>query len=211
MSWSMLPTSGTLAWLTSRTPRASRSRKSRMVNGSSRAQRRASRWASRPRPPCGGGLHVDLVHAFELRGRCRTVPAGGQGGARRPRNGAEDRPPRFSASRSMPLRTALHARSGPRGRQRAAPPGCRAAVRSAFDDLVEEDDLIIPLAYGHREVVYAGELTGQLGELVVVGGEEGPGAHLLVEVFDDGLARARPPKAVPRPTRPSPGSSRRRC
>ena len=61
-----------------------------------------------------------------------------------------------------------------------------ALVGGAGDDLMEEDDLVLPFFDGDVVVGDAGELVGQVGELVVVGGEEGAAADVLVEVFDDG-------------------------
>ena len=60
------------------------------------------------------------------------------------------------------------------------------AVGAALYDLVQEDDLVAPLAHGHALVADARVALGQVGELVVVGGEEGAGADLGVDVLDDG-------------------------
>ena len=48
-----------------------------------------------------------------------------------------------------------------------------AAVGAAFDDSVQEDDLVFPFADGDVEVSHGFEAVGQIGQFVVVGGEEG--------------------------------------
>ena len=47
-----------------------------------------------------------------------------------------------------------------------------AAIRPAWTDLVEEDDLVVPLAHRDVKVPHAGPLVGQPGQLVEVGGAE---------------------------------------
>ncbi len=47
-----------------------------------------------------------------------------------------------------------------------------AAVGAAFDDAVEEDDLVLPLAHGDVQVFHAGEAGREVGQLVVVRREE---------------------------------------
>ena len=59
------------------------------------------------------------------------------------------------------------------------------AIGAALDDLVQEDDLVAPLAHGDGQVEHAGQAFTQLGELVVVGGEQRARAGLTVEVLDD--------------------------
>lgn len=60
-----------------------------------------------------------------------------------------------------------------------------AFVGATGEDLVEEDDAVLPFTDGDIEVAEAGEPGGEFGEFVVVGGEEGAGADGVVEVFDD--------------------------
>ena len=43
-----------------------------------------------------------------------------------------------------------------------------AAIGAAFDDAVEEDDLVFPFADGDVEVADAFEALGQVGELVIM-------------------------------------------
>ena len=59
-------------------------------------------------------------------------------------------------------------------------------VGGAGEDLVEEDDLLVPLADGDVAVHDGFAGVGEVGELVVVGGEEGAAFHLVVEVLGDG-------------------------
>ena len=63
-----------------------------------------------------------------------------------------------------------------------------AFVGGAGDDAAEEDDGVALLADLNGVVFDAGEGGGEVGELVVVGGEKGTGLALgrVVEVFDDG-------------------------
>ena len=63
-----------------------------------------------------------------------------------------------------------------------------ALVGGAGDDAAEEDDGVALFADLDGVVFDAGEGGGEVGELVVVGGEEGAGFALggVVEVFDDG-------------------------
>ena len=67
-----------------------------------------------------------------------------------------------------------------------------APVRPAGEDLPQEDDLVPPGLHGDVEVGGAGELPFQLRELVVVGGEEGPGPQGLAvgAVFQHRLGKA---------------------
>jgi hypothetical protein len=46
-----------------------------------------------------------------------------------------------------------------------------ALVGGTRDDLVEEDDLVVPFFDGDVKVSHAGALFFEVGELVVVGGE----------------------------------------
>ena len=60
-----------------------------------------------------------------------------------------------------------------------------AFVGAAFDDLPEEDDLVVPLADGDVVVAQARHPRGEFGQLVVVRSEEGLRTDLVVEVLDD--------------------------
>jgi hypothetical protein len=61
-----------------------------------------------------------------------------------------------------------------------------AAVGAAFDDAVEEDDLVFPFADGDVEVFHAAETRGEVGQLVVVRGEERAAADVGGDVLGDG-------------------------
>ena len=63
-----------------------------------------------------------------------------------------------------------------------------ALVRRAGDDLVEEGHLAVLLGHGDVEVLDARERPGQIGELVVVGGEQRLGAErgVVVDVLGHG-------------------------
>src|SRR5687767_1835348 len=65
-----------------------------------------------------------------------------------------------------------------------------AFVGTAFDDLAQEDDLVVPLADSDVEVPDAGKPAGEFGEFVVMGGEKSFGPALVVEVFHDGPGEA---------------------
>ena len=67
-----------------------------------------------------------------------------------------------------------------------------ALVGRAGDDLVQEHDLVLPLLHGDVEVPHAGELLGQVGQLVVVRGEQRAAADRVVQVLDDAQASERP-------------------
>ena len=60
-----------------------------------------------------------------------------------------------------------------------------ALVGRAGDDLVEEHDLILPFLDGDVKVARHRELVVEIGQLVVVRGEERAAADLLVDVLDD--------------------------
>src|SRR5438093_11813453 len=47
-----------------------------------------------------------------------------------------------------------------------------AFVRAAFDDSVQEHDLVVPLANGHVEVFEARQAPGEFGQFVIVGGKK---------------------------------------
>ena len=59
-----------------------------------------------------------------------------------------------------------------------------ALVGRPGDDLVQEHDLVLPLAHGHVEVLHAGKRFLQVGQLVVVRGEQRAAADVLVQVLD---------------------------
>ena len=50
-------------------------------------------------------------------------------------------------------------------------------VGAPLDDAVQEDHLVLPLADRDVEVAHAGEALGQVGQLVVVGGEQRAATH----------------------------------
>ena len=54
------------------------------------------------------------------------------------------------------------------------------AVRSAVFEPPQEDDLVAHLPHEHVHVLHAGEQVAELGELVVVSGEDGLAAQVLV-------------------------------
>ena len=62
------------------------------------------------------------------------------------------------------------------------------ALGWAGDDAAEEDDIVVPLLHRHGVVAQARQVFFQLGQLLVVGGEEGarPVFGVGVEMFDDG-------------------------
>jgi len=61
-----------------------------------------------------------------------------------------------------------------------------ALVGAVFDDLAQEDELIVPLAHGDIEILQPRRARGEFGQLVVVRGERCLRADLVVQVFDDG-------------------------
>ena len=80
------------------------------------------------------------------------------------------------------------------------------AIRPSGTDLVEKDDLVVPLLHGHVEVAHAGQRLGERGQLVVVGGEQHLGSAAAVvellghrprdgEAVEGGGAAARPRRA----------------
>ena len=60
-----------------------------------------------------------------------------------------------------------------------------ALVCAAGEDFSQEDDLVVPLADGDIEILHAAAGALEVGEFVVVGGEEGAAADFVVEVFGD--------------------------
>src|ERR1044071_2662877 len=64
-------------------------------------------------------------------------------------------------------------------------------VGAAGNDLAQENDLVVPLANGDVEVLQPGQSCGELGQFVIVSGEERFGADLVVEVFHDGPGQAQ--------------------
>jgi hypothetical protein len=56
-----------------------------------------------------------------------------------------------------------------------------ALVRRAVDDLVQEDDVVLPFLDGHVQVLDAAQRTGQIGQLVIVRGEQRAAADPVVE------------------------------
>ncbi len=80
------------------------------------------------------------------------------------------------------------------------------AIGSSFFYAMQKNDALGGLPDRDMQVFKAGELLGEQGELVVVGGEEGAGADVACRNSRVAQARERPSKvAVPRPI-----SSRRR-
>ena len=63
-----------------------------------------------------------------------------------------------------------------------------AANSAAFDDLVQEDNVVAFLSHGHVVIFDQRQQIGQRGQLVVMGGKEGARleAGMVVQVFDDG-------------------------
>jgi len=66
-----------------------------------------------------------------------------------------------------------------------------AFVGAPRQNFAQENDLIVPLADCHVEIPQAGEPGGQFGQLMVMGGEEGFGANLVMEEFDQGPCEAQ--------------------
>ncbi len=58
-----------------------------------------------------------------------------------------------------------------------------ALVRSAGNDLAQENDLFVPFAHRDVEITNAAPLLGELRQLVVVGGEKGARPDLVVQEF----------------------------
>ena len=104
------------------------------------------------------------------------------------------RPPREASSRSRPARiscarvTTVARQSGQSRHLDAV-----AAIRAATDDLPQEDDLVLPLARGDVRIDDARERVGQVGELVVMRGEQRlrAGASVGREVLGDGPGDAQ--------------------
>src|SRR5215207_6033421 len=63
-------------------------------------------------------------------------------------------------------------------------------VGPAFDNLMEEYDLIIPFPHGDIEVLQTGQAPGELGELMIMSGKERFGADLVVQMFHDRPSQA---------------------
>ena len=107
----------------------------------------------------------------------------------------DGRPPRASSSCSRAVRILARAFDH-RGRQ----PGetghldSVAAVGAPRDDLAKEHDLVVPLARGDVVVHDARHRIGQIGQLVIVRGEEGLWARTCLgrEVFGHGPRDAEP-------------------
>ena len=112
-------------------------------------------------------------------------------------------PPRVSSSCSSDAR--MSARAGDhRGRQTGQPRDLDAvaAIGSAGENLVQEDDVVFPLARRDVEVDDAAEGVGEVGELVIVRGEERlrPRAGLVAMCSATAHAMLKPSNvAVPRP------------
>ena len=70
-----------------------------------------------------------------------------------------------------------------------------ALVGRTGHDLVQEYDLVFPFLHGHVEIHDARQRAGQVGEFVVVRGEQRAAAHVVVQVLDD---RPRQRQAVVR-------------
>ncbi len=68
-----------------------------------------------------------------------------------------------------------------------------AFVRAAGDDLAQENDVVAPLAHGDVVVLRRGQEAGELGQFVIMRGEERAGAQRGVEIFRD---RPRDAQAV---------------
>src|SRR5260370_1037486 len=61
-----------------------------------------------------------------------------------------------------------------------------ALVGAAGGDLVQEDNVVLPFADQDIIVAQAGKGFGQLGQFVVMAGEESAAADLIVQIFGDG-------------------------
>ena len=66
-----------------------------------------------------------------------------------------------------------------------------ALVGAAGDDLAQEDDLLVPFAHGDVVVAHAGAGQLELGQLVVVRGEERARLDFVVQIFRDAPGDAR--------------------
>ena len=98
------------------------------------------------------------------------------------------RPPRDSSSCSSERQDV--ARAGDHRRRQPGEPrhlDAVAAIGAAGQNLVQEDDLVLPLARRHVRVDDAGQRVGQIGQLVIVRGKERlrPRARVLREVLGD--------------------------
>ena len=93
----------------------------------------------------------------------------------------DGRPPRVSSSRSSAPRIS-RARAMTLARQSGEPRDLDAvaAIRAARHDLAQEDDVVLPLARRDVEVDDAGRGVGEIGELVIVRGEQRLRPHLRV-------------------------------
>ena len=60
-----------------------------------------------------------------------------------------------------------------------------AFVRSAGQNLVQEDDLVHPFSHGHITVLNVRKQLGQFSQLVIVRGEQCPALQLVGNVFGD--------------------------
>ena len=69
------------------------------------------------------------------------------------------------------------------------------AVGAAFHDAVEKDDLVFPFAHDYVQVLHAFEALGEVGQLVIVRGEERAAAQVRGDVLGD---RPRETQAVQR-------------
>ena len=58
-------------------------------------------------------------------------------------------------------------------------------VGGPLDDLVEENHVLFPLAYGHVQVFYPRQRTGQGGQFMVMRGEQCPTTNDVVQMFHD--------------------------
>ena len=60
-----------------------------------------------------------------------------------------------------------------------------ALFGGAGEDLVEEDDLMVPLLHGDVVVLHGAAALGEGGDLVVVRGEEAAGTDVIVQMLGD--------------------------
>jgi len=70
-------------------------------------------------------------------------------------------------------------------RQPSVRRGCRSFCPCAVDNFTQEHNGVTPLAHGDVEILKARQSLGELGQLVIVRGEQGFRANGVVQVLDD--------------------------